>query len=348
MKKSILAVATLALAACGQNNGGEGAAGDARNQIRIVGSSTVYPFAKAVAERFAQVNPQFGAPILESTGTGAGMKLFCAGVGAQHPDITNASRRIKASELEDCKKNGVNQVVEVQVGIDGLALIEANNAQPMKLTLEDVYKALAANPYGKPNTAKTWRDVNPALPAIAIQVYGPPPTSGTRDALAEMILEKGCNQNAEMKALKDSDSDRHKDICTKVREDGAYVEAGENDNLLVQKVAANPGAIGVMGYSFLEENADKVRGLPLNGVAPTAATIASFDYPGARPLFIYVKGEHVNAIPGIKEFLAEFAKAWTPSGYLAQHGLIPSPADAQAKALAASTGLTPVQASELK
>lgn len=350
MKKSILsiAIAALALAACGQNGGGEGGAGDARNQIRIVGSSTVYPFAKAVAERFAQVNPQFGAPILESTGTGAGMKLFCAGVGAQHPDVTNASRRIKASELEDCKKNGVNQVVEVQVGIDGLALIEANSAQPMKLTLEDVYKALAANPYGKPNTAKTWRDVNPALPAVAIQVYGPPPTSGTRDALAEMILEKGCNQNAEMKALKDSDSDKHKDICTKIREDGAYVEAGENDNLLVQKVAANPGAVGVMGYSFLEENADKVRGIALNGIMPTTQTISSYEYPGARPLFIYVKGEHVNAIPGIKEFLAEFAKAWGMGGYLAQHGLIPSPANAQAKALAASTGLTAVAASELK
>jgi phosphate transport system substrate-binding protein len=349
MKKSILsvAIATLALAACGQ--GGEGGApGDARNQIRIVGSSTVYPFAKAVAERFAQVNSQFTAPILESTGTGAGLKLFCAGVGAQHPDVANASRRIKASELADCQKNGVNQVVEVQVGIDGLALIEANNAQPMKLSLEDVYKALAANPYGKPNTAKTWRDVNPALPAVAIQVYGPPPTSGTRDALAEMILEKGCAQNADMKALKESDEDKYKDVCTKVREDGAFIEAGENDNLLVQKVSANPGAIGVMGFSFLEENKDKVRGLPLNGVEPTTATISSFDYPGARPLYIYVKGEHVNAIPGIKEFLAEFAKARGTGGYLSQHGLIPSPADAQAKALAAATGLTPVQASELK
>ncbi|HEY6917224.1 MAG TPA: substrate-binding domain-containing protein [Allosphingosinicella sp.] len=350
MKKSILsiAVATLALAACGQNEGSQGGEGGARNQIRIVGSSTVYPFAKAVAERFAQLNPQFKAPILESTGTGAGMKLFCAGVGAQHPDITNASRRIKASEFEDCQKNGVKDIVEVQVGIDGLALIEANSAQPIKLTLEDVYKALAANPYGKPNTAKTWRDVNPALPAVAIQVYGPPPTSGTRDALAEMILEKGCDQNAEMKALKKTDEDKHKDICTKVREDGAYVEAGENDNLLVQKVAANPGSIGIMGYSFLEENTDKVRGIALNGVEPTTATISSFQYPGARPLFIYVKAQHVNAIPGIKEYLAEFVKAWGQGGYLAQHGLIPSPADVQAKAAAAATALTPLQASELK
>ncbi|WP_106640164.1 substrate-binding domain-containing protein [Allosphingosinicella vermicomposti] len=348
MKKSILSIALIAaLAGCGQS-GGAGSEGGARSQIRIVGSSTVYPFTKAVAERFAQLNPQFKAPILESTGTGAGLKLFCAGVGAQHPDVANASRRIKASELADCQKNGVNQVVEVQVGIDGLALIEANNAAPLQLSLEDVYKALAANPYGKPNTTKTWRDVNPALPAVAIQVYGPPPTSGTRDALAEMILEKGCAQNAEMKALKQSDEDKYKDVCTKVREDGAFIEAGENDNLLVQKVSANPGAIGVMGYSFLEENKDKVRGISLGGIMPTTATISSFEYPGARPLYIYVKGEHVNAIPGIKEFLAEFAKAWVPGGYLAQHGLIPSPADAQAKAAAAATGLTAVAANELK
>ena len=348
MKKMILSAAmALALAACGQG-GGDAGAGGARDQIRIVGSSTVYPFAKAVAERFAQTNPQFKAPILESTGTGSGLKLFCAGVGAQHPDVANASRRIKASELADCHANGVNQVVEVPVGIDGLALIQANGAQPLQLTLEDVYKALAANPYGKPNTAKTWQDVNPALPAVAIQVYGPPPTSGTRDALAEMILEKGCAQNAEMKALKESNEDQYKDICTKVREDGLFIEAGENDNLLVQKVSANPGSVGIMGFSFLDENADKVRGIALNGVMPTSQTISSYDYPGARPLYIYVKGEHVNAIPGIKEFLAEFARAWGEGGYLAQHGLIPSPAALQQSANAAATGLKPVQASELK
>ena len=350
LNKSILtvAVAALTLAGCqGQDNAGAGDSAS-RSQIRVVGSSTVYPFTTAVAERFAQANPSFKAPIVESTGTGAGMKLFCAGVGAQFPDIENASRRIKASELADCEKNGVKQVIEIPVGIDGLAFIESNKAQSIKLTLEDVYKALAANPYGKPNTAKTWKDVNPALPAVAIQVYGPPPTSGTRDALAEMILEKGCDKNPEMKALKDSDSDKHKDICTKIREDGAYVEAGENDNLLVQKVEANPGAVGVMGYSFLEENADKVRGLPLNGVTPTSETISSFEYPGARPLYIYVKGEHVGVIPGLKEFLAEYAKAWADGGYLVERGLIASPAEVQASALAAATDLKPVTAAELK
>jgi phosphate transport system substrate-binding protein len=342
-------LAALALAGCGQDggNGGSGGGG-ARQQIRIVGSSTVYPFTTAVAERFAKANAGFKAPIVESTGTGAGMKLFCGGVGTQFPDIENASRRIKKSEFEDCAKNGVRNIVEVQVGIVGLAFITAKNAPAIALTLEDVYEALAANPYGKPNTAKTWKDVNPALPAVPIQVYGPPPTSGTRDALAEMILEKGCDKNPAMKALKEADEDKHKDICTKVREDGAYVEAGENDNLMVQKVNANPGAVGVMGYSYLEENLDKVKGLTLGGVAPTYDTISAFAYPGARPLYIYVKGEHLKAIPGIREFLAEYARAWGKGGYLGQRGLIASPADVQAAALAATTSLKPLQAAELK
>jgi len=344
MKKSYFAsAAALALAACGQQSGG-GAQGQ---QIQIVGSSTVYPFTTAVAEQFQRTNPGMSA-IVESTGTGAGLKLFCAGVGDQHPDMTNASRRIKASEFQDCAKNGVRQVIEVPVGIDGLALIEGRNGANMSLTVRDVYAALAANPFGKPNTAKTWKDVNPALPAVAIQVYGPPPTSGTRDSLAELILEKGCESDPAMKALKESDKDRHKDLCTKVREDGAYVEAGENDNLLVQKVAANPGAIGVLGYSFLEENADKVKGIPLGGIAPTAETISSLTYPGARQLYVYAKGEHLNVIPGMREFLAEYARAWAKGGYLERRGLIPSPADVQAKGSEAATRQTPMTADGLK
>jgi len=345
MKKSYFAAAAaLALAACGQQSGG-GAQGQ---QIQIVGSSTVYPFTTAVAEQFQRTNPGMSA-IVESTGTGAGMKLFCAGVGDQHPDMTNASRRIKASEFQDCAKNGVKQVIEVPVGIDGLALIEGKNGANMSLTVRDVYAALAANPFGKPNTAKTWKDVNPALPAVAIQVYGPPPTSGTRDSLAELILEKGCESDPAMKALKESDKDRHKDLCTKIREnDGAYVDAGENDNLLIQKVAANPGAIGVLGYSFLEENADKVKGIPLGGIAPTAETISSLTYPGARQLYLYVKGEHLNVIPGMKEFLAEYARAWAKGGYLERRGLIPSPADVQTKGGEAATKLTPMTADGLK
>lgn len=345
MKKSYFgAAAALALAACGQQSGGSGTQGQ---QIQIVGSSTVYPFTTAVAEQFQRTNPGMSA-IVESTGTGAGLKLFCAGVGDQHPDMTNASRRIKASEYQDCARNGVKQIIELPVGIDGLALIESKNSAGMTLTTRDVYAALAANPFGKPNTAKTWKDVNPALPAVAIQVYGPPPTSGTRDSLAELILEKGCESDPAMKALKESDKDRHKDLCTKVREDGAYVEAGENDNLLVQKVAANPGAIGVLGYSFLEENVDKVKGIPLGGVAPTADTISGLTYPGARQLYVYVKGEHLNVIPGMKEFLAEYARAWAKGGYLERRGLIPSPADVQAQGSEAATKLTPMTADGLK
>jgi phosphate transport system substrate-binding protein len=346
LKKFLFAapLAALALAACGDSSGGTSGG----QQIQIVGSSTVYPFTTAVAEQFQRTNAGMSA-IVESTGTGAGMKLFCGGVGDSFPDMTNASRRIKASEAADCAKNGVKQIIEVPVGIDGLALIEAANGPAFALTPRDVYAALAANPFGKgPNKAKTWKDVNPSLPAVAIQVFGPPPTSGTRDSFAELILEKGCDSDPAMKALKDSDKDKHKDTCTKIREDRAYVEAGENDNLLVQKVAQNPGAIGVLGYSFLEENKAAVKGIPLNNIAPSAATISDLSYPGARQVYLYAKGEHVNVIPGMKEFLAEYARAWSKGGYLERRGLIPSPADVQAKATQAATQLTPLNVAELK
>jgi phosphate transport system substrate-binding protein len=350
LKKLVMTVslAALALAGCGQSGGGGGDSAGTRSQIRIVGSSTVYPFATAVAEQFVRNNPQFKAPIIESTGTGAGMKLFCAGVGAQHADIENASRRIKKSEFEDCRKNGVNQVIEVPIGIDGLALIEAATAAQFKLTQTDVYRALADQPFGSPNTAKTWRDVNPSLPALPIRVYGPPTTSGTRDAFAELIMEKGCDSNPQMKALKASDADRHKEICTKVRTDGAYIDATENDNLMVQKVAANPGSIGILGYSFLEENAAKVRGIPIAGIAPTAATIGDLSYPGARMLYLYVKGEHMAAIPGIREYIAEFAKGWGEGGYLTRRGLIPSPAAQMAAQMETARSLKPMDGADLK
>jgi len=352
MRKALVMVilAGSALAACGKGGsaGGGSSAGGARDQIRAVGSSTVYPFTTAVAEQFARKNPKFKAPIVESTGTGAGMKLFCGGVGAGFPDIEDASRRIKPSELEDCAKNGVKEIVEIQIGIDGIAFAESKSGAKMKLTPTLIYKALAANPFGKPQTAKTWKDVDPSLPATAIQVYGPPPTSGTRDALAELILDKGCDSDEATKALKKTDEDKHKAICTKIREDGAYVESGENDNLIVQKLAKNPDAIGVFGYSFLEENADKVEGVALNGIAPTYATIADFSYPGARPLFIYVKSAHLNAIPGLKEFVAEYATAWNPDGYLTRRGLIAAPDDVRAKNLDLATKLTPLDTTTVK
>lgn len=340
---ALLAASSLALAACSDTGGGE-----VREQIRAVGSSTVYPFTTAVAEQFTTKNADFRSPIIESTGTGAGMKLFCAGVGAQHPDIENASRRMKKSEFEDCQKNGVKEIVEIQVGIDGLALVEALNGLDMKLTTADVYKALAANPGGKPQTAKTWRDVNPTLPAVPIQVYGPPSTSGTRDSLVELIMTPGCDADPAMKALKDSDKDKHEQVCSKIREDGVYIESGENDNLIVQKLSSNTNAVGVLGYSFLEENARSLRGVTMNGVAPTYETISDFSYPGARAMFIYVKGAHLNAIPGLKAFVAEYAGAWNPNGYLTRRGLIASPDPVRTEMAQRAAALTPMPGTDLK
>lgn len=340
---ALLAASSLALAACSDAGGGE-----VREQIRAVGSSTVYPFTTAVAEQFTTKNSDFKSPIIESTGTGAGMQLFCAGVGAQYPDLTNASRRMKKGEFESCQANNVKQIIELQVGIDGLALVEANNGPAMALTTADVYKALAANPGGKPQTAKTWRDVNPSLPAVPIQVYGPPSTSGTRDSLVELIMTPGCDADPAMKALKESNEDQHKDVCSKIREDGAYIESGENDNLIVQKLASNPNALGVLGYSFLEENNNSIKGVTMNGIAPTYQTISDFTYPGARAMFIYVKGAHMNAIPGLKPFIAEYAGAWNPDGYLTRRGLIASPDATRAEMAQRATALTPMTGADLK
>ena len=335
--------AALMLSACG------GAQSNSREQIRAVGSSTVYPFAKVVADSLAKSNSAFKSPIIESTGTGAGMKLFCAGVGVQHPDIANASRRMKKSEFEDCAKNGVDKIVEVQVGLDGIAFAEAKGGLALKLTQEDVYKALAANPYGKPNTAKTWKDVNPSLPAEPILVYGPPSTSGTRDALKELVLMKGCDANPEMKALKDSDKDKHEQICTEVRNDGAYVDAGENDNLIVQKLEANPNSLGIFGYSFLDQNSDKIQGATVDGGEPTFENIASGRYAVSRPLFIYVKKAHVGVIPGISEYLAEYTsdRAMGEDGYLADKGLIPAPEAERAATAADAKALKVLSADAL-
>ena len=334
---------TAALSACGG-----GASEGTRESVRAVGSSTVYPFAKLVAENFTKSNADFASPIIESTGTGGGIELFCQGVGAATPDIANASRRMKASEYEKCKKNGVTEITEIQVGLDGIAFASKKGGIDMNLTPEMVYRALAANPYGKKNTAKTWRDVDPSLPAKPILVYGPPSTSGTRDALKELILVAGCDANPEMKALKDSDKDKHEQICTEVRDDGAYVDQGEQDNLIVQKIEGNADAIGVFGYSYLEENMDQIHGLRMNGVEPTYENIASFTYPGARPLFIYVKNAHLDAIRGLREFVGEWTKSWSKDGPLAKIGLVASPADVAAKSQAAATQFTPLAATELK
>ncbi|HET9475560.1 MAG TPA: substrate-binding domain-containing protein [Steroidobacteraceae bacterium] len=303
----------------------------ARDSINIVGSSTVYPFTTTVAEQFGRQG-QFKTPKVESTGTGGGIKLFCNGVGPQFPDIANASRRIKASELQTCAQNGVKEVVEIKVGYDGLVIAQNKSGPQLMLTRKDVYLALAkqvpdpanpttliANPYA------TWKDVNKALPAVKIEALGPPPTSGTRDSFVELYMEMGCRTYAWLDALRSQDEPRFKRACDTVREDGAYVEAGENDNLIVQKLSANPNAVGIFGYSFLEENLDKLKGAVVDGVSPTYDTIASGKFPASRPLFIYVKKAHVNVIRGIPEFLAEYTsdKALGEDGYLADKGLVP-------------------------
>jgi len=323
---------------------------EARTQMRAVGSSTVYPFAKVVAERIARANPKLGTPIIESTGTGAGMKLFCAGVGERFPDVENASRRMKASEAKLCTANGVKDITEIQVGIDGISFATARSSPLSGVTQRDIYLALAKTPFGKPNKAKTWKDVNARLPAIPIRVYGPPPTSGTRDALGELLMTPPCEANASMAALKKSDENKFKAICTGVREDGAYIQAGENDNLIVQKIEQNPGTVGIFGYSYLEENLNKVRGLTINGVSPTYDTISSFKYPGARPLYIYIKNAHAGAIPAVRAYAAEFTKesAFGPNGYLRKSGLIAAPNAIRAKSQVAARSLRPLNLASLK
>ncbi|MEO6151981.1 MAG: substrate-binding domain-containing protein [Croceibacterium sp.] len=333
IRTSLVALGAAALAACGGNSGG----GDTRDSVRAVGSSTVYPFAKLVAENFAKSHTDMKSPIIESTGTGAGIELFCKGVGASTPDIADASRRMKASEFKTCAANGVTDVVEIQVGLDGLAFASTKGGITMNLTPAIVYRALAAHPFGKDQTAKTWHDVDPSLPAKPILVYGPPSTSGTRDALKELILQKGCETDPAMKALKDSDKAKFDQTCTEVRGDGMYVDQGEQDNLIVQKIEGNPNAVGLFGYSYLEENADKLQGLHMSGVAPTYQTISDFSYPGARPLYIYIKKAHLDAIPGLREFVAEWAKSWSKDGPLAAAGFVSAPAEiatASAKAAA--------------
>jgi len=305
-----------------------------RDYISIVGSSTVYPFATVVAEQFGR-GSRFRTPKIEATGTGGGLKLFCGGIGVQYPDIANASRRIKASEYAECAKNGVGEIVEVKIGFDGIVLANSVKSPRLKLGRKAIFLALArqvpdprsgdalvANPY------RTWKDVDPSLPDSPIEVLGPPPTSGTRDAFDELAMQGGCMEIPAIAALKDRDEAKFRTVCQTLREDGRFIEAGENDNLIVQKLKANPAAVGIFGYSYLEENADTVQGASVDGQLPTFEAISSGAYPVSRPLFFYVKKAHAAAIPGVREYLAEFtsAKAIGIEGYLADRGLIPLPA----------------------
>ena len=326
-----VAAATAFVLAAGQ------ASAQSRNQIHIVGSSTVFPFSTAVAENFGRTT-KFKTPVVESTGSGGGMKLFCSGVGVEHPDITNASRRIKSSEFEKCAKAGIS-IAEVKIGYDGIVLANAKSAPALSLTKKQIFMALAKqvpvdgklvdNPY------TNWSDIDPALPNARIEVLGPPPTSGTRDAFVELAMEGGAKTFPMLKDMRKTDKKAFKAIAHSVREDGAFIEAGENDNLIVQKLEANPKALGIFGFSFLDQNADKIKGAMVDGVEPTFELIASGKYGVSRSLYFYVKKEHVGVIPGIAEFVAEFTneKAWGPDGYLVDKGLIPLP-DADRKTVA--------------
>ncbi len=300
----------------------------AREQIRIVGSSTVFPFSTAVAEQFGKTT-SFKTPIVESTGSGGGLKLFCAGLGDDTPDITNASRRIKASEVELCGTNGVTEIVEIRVGFDGIVLANSKKTEAMQLTAKQVFLALAREipVAGKlvENPNRTWKDVDASLPDTKIEVLGPPPTSGTRDAFVELAMEGGAKQIPMLKELRGKDKKAFKAIAHAIREDGAYVEAGENDNLIVQKLDANPDALGIFGFSFLDQNSDRVQGSLIDGVEPTFEAIADGSYPISRSLYFYVKKQHVGKVPGLQEYIAEFTseRAVGEDGYLGDKGLIP-------------------------
>ncbi len=326
----------------------------ARDQIRIVGSSTVYPFTTAVAEQFGKSGAG-KTPVVESTGTGGGMKLFCAGVGVGHPDMTNASRAIKKGEFEDCQKNGVKDIVEIKVGIDGLVLAQSKAATPLKLTMEQVFLALAEQVPGADgklvaNPHKNWSDIDKSLPNVKIEVLGPPPTSGTRDSFHELFMEVGAKKLASLKDLQKSDKKGFEKLWKSLRKDGAYVEAGENDNVIVQKLEANKAAVGIFGYSFLEENAAKLRGATIDGVEPDYDTISGGKYKGARPLFFYVKKQHVGVVPGIEQFAAEYvsSKAMSKDGYLARKGLVALPKAEAEKVAAAVKAMKPLTAADVK
>ncbi len=343
------AFALAGVAALGLSLASSAMAQSGRDYVYIVGSSTVYPFATVVAERFGR-SSEFKTPKIESTGSGGGIKLFCDGVGVDHPDVANSSRAIKQSEVESCAANGVTEIVEVKIGYDGIVIANAIGAPAVKLSRADIFLALAKEVPGDAdgelveNPNKTWADVNPDLPAVKIEVLGPPPTSGTRDAFVELAMEGGCKATPWIADLKNTDKNRYKTICHTIREDGAFVEAGENDNLIVQKLQANPDAFGIFGFSFLDQNMEKVKGSPVDGVEPTFDSIADGEYPVSRPLYFYVKKAHVDVIPGLRGYLREFTseRAWGEEGYLSDRGLIPMPDQERSEVAAAVRDLTPL------
>ena len=326
----------------------------ARDQIRIVGSSTVYPFTTAVAEQFGK-STGMKTPVVESTGTGGGFKLFCSGLGEDTPDFTNASRAIKKGEFEDCAKNGVTDIIEIKVGFDGLSIAQSKDAPEVALTKQQVFLALAKEIPDKdgkfiPNPNKTWKDVDASLPDVKIEVLGPPPTSGTRDSFAELVMEAGVLTMPGMADMKKADAKAFEKVWKSIREDGAYVEAGENDNLIVQKLQANPNAFGIFGYSFLEQNANTIKDVPIDGVKASYESIADGTYKVSRPLFVYAKKQHIGTIPGMAEFITEYVsdKALGEDGYLAEKGLVTLPGEQADKTRAVAKDLTVLKAEDVK
>jgi len=317
----------------------------ARDQIRIVGSSTLYPFATVVAEKFG-ISTKFKTPVVESTGSGGGLKIFCQGIGPRHVDVTNSSRRIKSKEIKKCAENGITDITEVKIGYDGIVIANSKNSEQMNLDRKHIWLAIGKNIMidGKiiPNPHKTWKDVDPSLPDIKIEVLGPPPTSGTRDAFVELALQDGCKKFPSIKEIKKTDKKAFKKLCRTIREDGAYIEAGENDNLIVAKLDQNPKALGVFGYSFLNQNKDKLQGSIIEGNTPTFENISSGKYPVSRSLYFYIKNAHVGKIPGMNEYVTEFTseKAFGTGGYLQEKGLIPAPDAERAEIRANALGLS--------
>ncbi|MHA6297535.1 substrate-binding domain-containing protein [Devosia sp. CAU 1758] len=338
MKTALYAsAAVLALAALGAN----AAYAQSRDQIRIVGSSTVFPYTQAVSEQFAAMTGG-AAPVVESTGTGGGMQIFCGGVGPDHPDITGASRAMTQSEYETCQANGVDSITEVLIGYDGLSVAHSNQGPELALTKAQIFQALAAqvevdgeivdNPY------MNWSDIDASLPDTAITVFGPPPTSGTRDAFVELVMHEGCEAFPAIDAL---EGDAKDEVCERMRQDGPFIEAGENDNLIVQRLNADPNALGIFGYSFLYENSDTLKAVAVDGVLPAPETIADGSYGVSRPLFFYIKNAHKGVIPGLDEFVTEYVseESFGEGGYLSERGLIPLPAaDRDATREAVSSG----------
>lgn len=339
----LLGTAIVSLAACG------GEAGPEAQPISIIGSSTVYPFAQKVAEDMIAANEGMAPPAIESTGSGEGIDAFCTGEGPETADIVNASRRMKLAEFNRCQNNGVGEIIEIKVGRDGVAFASAiDDGIELNLTPSIIYKALAANPFGEEQTAVNWSDVDGSLADAPIIVYGPPGTSGTRDALLDIIMKPACNADSTMAALEESDPTAYERNCHALRGDSAYIDQGEQDDLIVRKVANNARAVGVFGYSYLEENSDAVKGLPMNGVMPTAETIADGSYPGSRPLYIYVKKAHIGVTPGIEEYLAQWAKSWSAGGPLTAIGLVPATEEVQANSADAVQNKTPMTSEGLE